>query len=118
LLAEDNYINQLVLTKTLEKLGHRITSVTNGLDAVEGVRNEKFDLILMDLHMPIMNGFDAVKMIREEHKENCPPIIAVTANALKGDREKCLAAGMDEYVSKPIKREVILKIIDQLVNRY
>ncbi|WP_379139546.1 PAS domain S-box protein [Paenibacillus sp. sgz500992] len=117
LLAEDNYINQLVLTKTLEKIGHRITTVTNGIDAVEAANKEKFDLILMDLHMPIMNGFDAVKLIREEHKENCPPIIAVTANALKGDREKCLAAGMDEYVSKPIKREVILKLINELVNR-
>ncbi|MBT2288475.1 PAS domain S-box protein [Paenibacillus albidus] len=118
LLAEDNYINQLVLTKTLEKIGHRITTVTNGIDAVEAACKEPFDLILMDLHMPIMNGFDAVKMIKEELKENSPPIIAVTANALKGDREMCLAAGMDEYVSKPVKREIILKLINQFVNKY
>lgn len=115
LLAEDNYINQLVLTKTLEKIGHSITAVTNGIDAIEAVRSEYFDLILMDLHMPIMNGFEAVRIIKEELKENCPPIIAVTANALKGDREKCLEAGMDEYISKPVKREVILKLIDQFV---
>lgn len=117
LLAEDNYINQLVMTKTLEKIGHRITTVTNGIDAVEAVRKEPFDLILMDLHMPIMNGFEAVKRIREELKEKSPPIIAVTANALKGDREKCLAAGMDEYVSKPVKREVLLKLINQFVQK-
>lgn len=117
LLAEDNYINQLVLTKTLEKIGHKITPVTNGIGAVEAVRKESFDLILMDLHMPIMNGFDAAKAIKEELKEKCPPIIAVTANALKGDREKCLAAGMDEYVSKPVKRDIILKLIDQLVSK-
>ncbi|AIQ60083.1 PAS domain S-box protein [Paenibacillus borealis] len=116
LLAEDNYINQLVMTKTLEKIGHRIITVTNGIDAVEAACKEPFDLILMDLHMPIMNGFEAVKRIREELKEKSPPIIAVTANALKGDREKCLAAGMDEYVSKPVKREVILKLINQFVN--
>ncbi|UQZ36779.1 hybrid sensor histidine kinase/response regulator [Paenibacillus sp. PK3_47] len=115
LLAEDNYINQLVLTKTLERIGHSITAVTNGIDALEAVRREYFDLILMDLHMPIMNGFEAVKLIKKELQENCPPIIAVTANALKGDREKCLEAGMDEYVSKPVKREVILKLIDQFV---
>jgi two-component system, sensor histidine kinase len=115
LLAEDNYVNALVLTKTLEKIGHKVTVVTNGIDAIEAAHKEKFDLILMDLHMPIMNGFEALKILKEEHKEKCPPIIAVTANALKGDREKCLAAGMDEYISKPIKREVILKIIDQFV---
>ncbi|AIQ42813.1 PAS domain-containing hybrid sensor histidine kinase/response regulator [Paenibacillus sp. FSL R5-0912] len=117
LLAEDNYINQLVMTKTLEKIGHRITTVTNGIDAVEAACKQPFDLILMDLHMPIMNGFEAVKRIREELKEKSPPIIAVTANALKGDREKCLAAGMDEYVSKPVKREVILKLINQFVQK-
>lgn len=116
LLAEDNYINQLVLTKTLEKVGHKITTVANGIEAVEAARKDPYDLILMDLHMPIMNGFDAVKIIKDELKENSPPIIAVTANALKGDREKCLACGMDEYVSKPVKRDVILKLIDQFIN--
>lgn len=116
LLAEDNYINILVLTKILEKMGHRVTAVTNGIDAVEAARKESFDLILMDLHMPIMNGFDSMKIIKEEHKENCPPIIAVTANALKGDREKCLSEGMDEYISKPVKRDVIIKILDQFVS--
>lgn len=116
LLAEDNHINQLVLTKIIEKMGHKVTAVTNGIDAVEAACKEPFDLILMDLHMPIMTGFDALKMIKEELKEKSPPIIAVTANALKGDREMCLTAGMDEYISKPIKREVIVKLLNQFVN--
>lgn len=115
LLAEDNSINALVLTKILEKMGHSVIAVTNGIDAVEAVRKEPFDLILLDLHMPIMNGIEAMKMLRDEHQEKCPPIIAVTANALKGDRENCLAAGMDEYISKPVKREVIVKMLDQFV---
>lgn len=116
LLAEDNHINGIVLTKLLEKMGHSVTAVTNGMEAVEAARKERFDLIFLDLHMPIMNGLEAMRTLRAEHKENCPPIIAVTANALQGDREKCLAEGMDEYVSKPIKREVILKILEQFIN--
>jgi PAS domain S-box-containing protein len=116
LLAEDNPINQLVLTKILEKMGHKVTAVTNGIDAVEAARKEPYDLIFMDLHMPIVNGIDATRMIKEELKDKSPPIIAVTANALKGDREKCLDAGMDEYISKPIKREVIIKLLQQFVN--
>lgn len=115
LIAEDNHINQLVLTKTLEKLGHKVTTVSNGIDAVQATHKESFDLILMDLHMPIMNGFDAMKTIKEEFKEKCPPIIAVTANALKGDREKCLTEGMDEFISKPVKREVLHKLLNQFL---
>lgn len=96
-------------------MGHSVIAVTNGIDAVEAARKEPFDLILLDLHMPVMNGIEAMKMLRDEHQEKCPPIIAVTANALKGDRENCLAAGMDEYISKPVKREVIIKMLDQFV---
>lgn len=114
LLAEDNPINQLVMTKMLEKWGHRVTPVLNGQEVIEAVRGGHYDLVFMDLHMPIMNGLEAARAIKEEHGENSPRIVAVTANALKGDREKCLAAGMDEYVSKPVQREAIL----QLLNRY
>lgn len=116
LIAEDNPINQLVLTKMLEKMGHSVTNVANGIDVVNATRKQSFDLIFMDLHMPTMNGLDAAKKIKEELKEQSPCIVAVTANALKGDRERCLAAGMDEYVSKPVKREVILKLLRQYVN--
>jgi CheY-like chemotaxis protein len=115
LIAEDNHINQLVLSKTLEKMGHQVTTVTNGIDAVQATHKEHYDLILMDLHMPIMNGFDAMKMIKEELKEKSPPIIAVTANALKGDREKCLTEGMDEFISKPVKREVLQRLLNQFL---
>ncbi|MNL75150.1 Signal transduction histidine-protein kinase BarA [compost metagenome] len=68
----------------------------------------------MDLHMPFLNGLKAAQIIREELKDKCPRIIAVTANALKGDREKCLEAGMDDYISKPVKRETLIKILHQL----
>lgn len=114
LLAEDNAINQLVMTKMLEKLGHRVTTVANGKKAIEAARNQPFDLILMDLHMPFLNGLKASQIIKEELKDKCPRIIAVTANALKGDREKCLEAGMDDYISKPVKRETLIKILHQL----
>ncbi|WP_127584612.1 PAS domain S-box protein [Paenibacillus koleovorans] len=116
LIAEDNVINQLVMTKMLEKMGHRVTNVNNGIDVVEAARKGSFDLIFMDLHMPIVNGLDAAKTIKAELKEHCPRIVAVTANALKGDRETCIAAGMDEYVSKPVQREIIQKILQQFVS--
>ncbi|WP_052476469.1 response regulator [Cohnella kolymensis] len=115
LLAEDNSINQLVLTKMLEKMGHRVASVTNGKEAVEAALKEQYDLIFMDLHMPIVNGLDAAKAIKQDLKEKSPCIVAVTANALKGDREKCLAAGMNAYVSKPVKRDVILRLLNEYV---
>ncbi|KWX73660.1 histidine kinase [Paenibacillus riograndensis] len=114
LLAEDNAINQLVMTKMLEKLGHRVTTVPNGKKAIEAARNQSYDLIFMDLHMPFLNGLKASQIIKEELKDKSPRIIAVTANALKGDREKCLEAGMDDYISKPVKRETLIKILHQL----
>jgi PAS domain S-box-containing protein len=112
LVAEDHEINQIVLRKMLEKLGHSVTIVENGNEAVRAVTLEKFDMIFMDVQMPELNGLDASKTVKDMlSKEACPIIIAVTANALKGDREKCLAAGMDDYISKPIKREIIAEII-------
>lgn len=112
LLAEDNFVNQLVLTKMLEKLGHTVSVVDNGREAVQAVLNEKFDLIFMDLNMPGLNGLDASKLIKETLGEgNSPVIVAVTANALKGDREKCLSAGMDDYISKPVRREAVARLL-------
>jgi PAS domain S-box-containing protein len=114
LVAEDHEINQLVLRKMLEKLGHSVTIVENGNEVLQAVAFEPFDIIFMDVQMPHMNGLDASKSIKETlAMEACPIIIAVTANALKGDREKCLAAGMDDYISKPIKREVIAEILSK-----
>lgn len=113
LLAEDNPIDQLVMSKMLEKMGHKVTVVTNGKEAAEAVHKEHFDLIFMDLHMPALNGLEATQIIKKSLQEKSPRIIAVTANALKGDREKCLAAGMDEYISKPVKRETVMKLLRQ-----
>ncbi|PUA39666.1 hybrid sensor histidine kinase/response regulator [Paenibacillus elgii] len=113
LLAEDNPINQLVMSKMLEKMGHKVTVVTNGKEAAEAVHKEHFDIIFMDLHMPALNGLEATQIIKKSLQEKSPRIIAVTANALKGDREKCLAAGMDEYISKPVKRETVMKLLRQ-----
>ncbi|NEN86693.1 PAS domain S-box protein [Paenibacillus elgii] len=113
LLAEDNPIDQLVMSKMLEKMGHKVTVVTNGKEAAEAVHKEHFDIIFMDLHMPALNGLEATQIIKKSLQEKSPRIIAVTANALKGDREKCLAAGMDEYISKPVKRETVMKLLRQ-----
>jgi PAS domain S-box-containing protein len=115
LVAEDHEINQLVLRKMLEKMGHTVTVVENGKEAIEAVTFEEFDLIFMDVQMPHMNGLDATKALKSiPIRGTFPVIIAVTANALTGDREKCMEAGMDDYISKPFKREMI----SDKINKY
>ncbi len=106
LLAEDGLVNQRLAVRLLEKRGHVITIANNGQEALEALERERFDLILMDIEMPILNGFEATAAIRskESHSDR-NRIIAMTAHAMKGDRERCLAAGMDGYISKPIKPE-------------
>jgi CheY-like chemotaxis protein/HPt (histidine-containing phosphotransfer) domain-containing protein len=106
LLVEDSAINQYVATAMLERLGVTVTLAVNGIAAVEQVLSRDFDLVLMDCHMPEMDGFEATRRIREwqravPHQRNLP-IIALTANALTGDRDACLAAGMSDYLAKPI----------------
>jgi signal transduction histidine kinase/CheY-like chemotaxis protein/HPt (histidine-containing phosphotransfer) domain-containing protein len=105
LIAEDNLVNQKLVTIFLEKLGHSSSVVSNGREAVDAVAREAFDLILMDVQMPEMDGFEATSCIRQS--QTCPriPIIALTAHAMKGDRERCLSNGMDGYVAKPIRME-------------
>lgn len=113
LIAEDNVINQFVLIKMLEKQGHIISVAANGEEVVKTALRDHFDIIFMDLQMPIINGLDATAMIKQSlPPERCPMIVAVTANALKEDRESCLAAGMDDYLSKPIKNKSLLDIIE------
>ncbi|WP_164515053.1 PAS domain S-box protein [Paenibacillus lentus] len=112
LVAEDNEINQIVLRKMLERLGHQITIVSNGIEVIQKIAYEAFDLIFMDVHMPELNGLDTTRVIKETvPPDKWPIIIAVTANALKGDRENCLNAGMDDYISKPIQSSTIAEII-------
>jgi PAS domain S-box-containing protein len=117
LLAEDNDINQTMAINLLEKWGHRIVVASNGREALEALEKQRFDVVLMDVQMPEMDGFKATAAIRAKEKDNGArlPIIAMTAHALKGDRERCLAAGMDGYVSKPIKSSELQAILDRLV---
>jgi signal transduction histidine kinase/DNA-binding response OmpR family regulator len=118
LLAEDNPVNQLVAARLLEKQGHHVVTSGNGRQALERLEKERFDLILMDVGMPEIDGFEATAMIRRQEEETTGahiPIIAMTAHALKGDRERCLAAGMDDYVSKPIQPGALFEAIEKLL---
>lgn len=116
LLAEDNIVNQKLVVRLLEKHGHRVTVANNGREAVELATRENFDAILMDIQMPEMSGFEATQLIREQESgSGChTPIIALTAHAMEGDREICLASGMDDYLSKPIKSQRLLEALDNL----
>lgn len=116
LIAEDNEVNQLVLKKMIEKLGYNSTTVQNGLEAVEAFERYSYDIVFMDISMPFMDGTEAVRLIKESaSSEKQPFIVAVTAHAIKGDREKYLGMGMDEYVSKPVSMNVISGIIDKFL---
>ncbi|WP_438347756.1 PAS domain S-box protein [Paenibacillus sp. FA6] len=113
LIAEDNEINQLVLKKMLEKQGHMTKIVSNGYEVIQALAYERYDIIFMDVQMPEMNGYEVTAIIKGTiSAELCPIIIAVTANALKGDREKCLDVGMDNYISKPIKIKALKEMIE------
>jgi CheY-like chemotaxis protein len=113
LLVEDNRVNQIFAVRLLEKEGHAVTVASNGREAVTKYESGDFDLILMDIQMPEMDGFEATAAIRAKEKESgrCIPIIAMTAHAMKGDRERCIDAGMDGYISKPIKKAELLEEI-------
>jgi two-component system, sensor histidine kinase and response regulator len=117
LVAEDNQVNQLVATRIFEKLGHRVTVVNNGREALSAVQSSKFDLIAMDVQMPEMDGLNATMAIRawESATGAHIPIIAMTAHAMRGDRERCLAAGMDGYTSKPIRVRELEQAIGLLI---
>jgi CheY-like chemotaxis protein len=112
LLAEDNLVNQRVAMTMLGKMGHRITLATNGLEALEQWRQSDFDLILMDVQMPEMTGLQATAQIRREEAKGAHiPIVAMTASAMSEDRDRCLAAGMDDFISKPVSYKVIEQMI-------
>jgi PAS domain S-box-containing protein len=113
LLAEDNAVNQKLAVRLLERRGHAVVIAADGREALAAVEKERFDLVLMDLQMPEMNGFEATAAIRrrEESTDRRIPIIALTANAMAGDREQCLRSGFDEYVSKPIQAQQLFDTI-------
>ena len=118
LLAEDNVINQKMTERILLNHGHKVKIASDGAEAISAMERDSFDLILMDVQMPGMDGLRATGIIRErEKKSGSPaiPIIAMTAHAMKGDRERCLKAGMNDYISKPAKAEDLLNVIDRTV---
>ena len=118
LLAEDNRINQRLAVRLLEKNGHDVVVASNGCAAVEAYSNDEFDLVLMDIEMPLMDGYEATRTIRETQSISGRrvPIIAMTAHAMTGDKEKCLEAGMDGYVSKPINVAELLEAIETITS--
>jgi CheY-like chemotaxis protein len=119
LIVEDNPVNQKVAAAMLEKGGHHVVFANNGKEALDILGGVNVDLILMDVQMPEMDGFEATSVIREREKANGGhiPIVAMTAHAMKGDQERCLAAGMDSYISKPIRTEQLFTVIQSLTNR-
>jgi signal transduction histidine kinase/CheY-like chemotaxis protein/HPt (histidine-containing phosphotransfer) domain-containing protein len=113
LLAEDNLINQQVACELLQAEGLLVTVVDDGQQAVELLTQQDFDLVFMDIQMPNMDGYQATQLIRQQHRDKPLPIIAMTAHAMSGDKEKCLASGMDDYVSKPINPEALLQVLNK-----
>jgi two-component system sensor histidine kinase/response regulator len=113
LLAEDNIVNQRVVRGVLEKQGHNVVVASNGREALEALKQHTFDLVLMDVQMPQMDGFEATRAIRKSEMLTKAhiPIIALTAHAMKGDQDRCIAAGMDAYLSKPIHAAELFKIV-------
>ena len=116
LVAEDNPTNQKLVSVLLDQQGHHVSIVNNGRLAVERAAQHQFDIILMDVQMPEMSGLEATAAIREaeRHTDRHIPIVALTARAMAGDREQCLAAGMDAYVSKPVRAEELFSAIDAI----
>ena len=116
LLAEDNAVNQKLAVRMLEKRGHTVIVANNGKEALETLKKDHFDLILMDVHMPEMDGFETTATIRAHERGNGKhiPIVAMTALAIQGDKERCLEAGMDSYVSKPIKSKELYDVVENL----
>ncbi len=121
LLAEDVEVNQLVATRMLRNLGHRVVAVNNGQEALDILAKDSFDLIFMDIRMPVMNGVEATRKIREReelYKSKYLPIVAMTAHALKGDKDKYMGSGMDDYISKPIVQEDLVVILNKIIERF
>ncbi|VVT54149.1 uncharacterized protein SAPINGB_P003931 [Magnusiomyces paraingens] len=118
LLAEDNVVNQKLAVRILEKYKHKVEVVENGLEAFEAVKRKRYDVVLMDVQMPVMGGFEATAKIREWERQNITirtrtPIVALTAHAMLGDRERCMQAQMDEYLSKPLKPALLVQTINK-----
>jgi CheY-like chemotaxis protein len=115
LLAEDNPTNQKVATFILKRIGYRADIANNGIEVIEALKRQDYDAILMDIQMPEMDGEQAAKKIRTDWpKDKQPRIIAMTAHALEGDREKYLSSGMDDYVSKPVRLDELIQALERV----
>ena len=114
LLAEDNLVNQRLALRLLEKAGHTVRVAGNGRQALQALERDRFDVVLMDVQMPEMDGMEATAVIRQREKTTGShlPIIALTAHAMKGDRDRCLAAGMDGCLSKPLQRDELYRLVE------
>jgi CheY-like chemotaxis protein len=120
LVAEDNVVNQKVALRILDKLGYRADAVADGKEALRALETIPYDLVLMDLQMPEMDGFEATGVIRDPRsrvRRHDIPVIAMTAHAMKGDRERCLEAGMDDYISKPVTALALNDILEKHLPR-
>jgi len=118
LLAEDNVVNQKLAMRLLQQMGYRADLAANGLEAVESVERQAYDVVLMDVQMPELDGLDATRQICARHPaERRPKIVAMTANAMQGDREMCLEAGMDDYLTKPIRVDQLVKALNAVPQR-
>jgi CheY-like chemotaxis protein len=115
LLVEDNPVNQLVAKGMLGKLGCQVLVASQGAEALEMLERETVDMVLMDCNMPVMDGYEASRRIRQSGRWQQLPIVALTANAMPEERERCRAAGMDDYLAKPFRREDLLALIEHWV---
>ena len=114
LLAEDNASSQKVILQMLKRLGHRADVVANGIEACQALERQNYDIVLMDVRMPEMDGLDATRTIRQRWPVKGPKVIAITAHALEGDRDKCLSAGMDDYITKPVKMGELSDVLNRV----
>jgi len=115
--ADDVEENRMLIKAMLRKTNYKVVACSNGAEAVEYANKQKFDLILMDLNMPVMDGLEATKLIRSEGKNRTTVIVALTASTIKGDEVVCLDAGCDDFITKPIKKEALLRKIEQFVQQ-
>ena len=117
ILVDDVEENRMLIKAMLRKTNYKVVACSNGAEAVEYANKQKFDLILMDLNMPVMDGLEATKLIRSEGKNRTTVIVALTASTIKGDEVVCLDAGCDDFLTKPIKKEALLRKIEQFVQQ-
>jgi len=118
LLAEDNVVNQKLALRILQQMGYRADLASNGIEAIESVERQSYDVVLMDVQMPEMDGLEASRQITARWSaDQRPRIVAMTANAMQGDREMCLAAGMDDYLTKPIRVDQLVETLNNVPAR-